>query len=507
MKKNPASLDPRVDVRAETTPNPPPTPGQPASSVREPRDPVKRTSGRARAIGWYLRPVAEVKLRLIPDPGSVPPAKPTPVVSVNPYTSMTPRFGRTATLFGRRFFAHFDFEANDADRLVDLDRRGAVVYVMRYSSRLDYFLFNWLFLLRGIRLSAFANGIKFFYYRPFSEALRLLGQGLLERLRRGAGGMREASIQQIRQCVREGGSAFLFLRTDKIRTRVRSKRGALREGRTELDYLREVVDTTFASEVPISLVPLALFWRKGARPERPFLNLFYGGNERPTDIGKVVAFIWNYRNLALRVGQPIDLRAFVDQNRASGRERVVKQVRRSLLIFLRREEKPVVGAPLPSFARIQEAVLDDGEVQRVIAEVAAAKKRRPRASKRAREGLVGDRRVAERDRARGARGAGRAAVQAAVRADRRARTRARGRGGEAAPAGARAESPLALRLPDPVVALLPEPPGAAAGRRRHQPVVLAARADLPRAPARSSCAAASTAIRSTARCSAATCST
>jgi glycerol-3-phosphate O-acyltransferase len=321
--------------------------------------------------------VAEVKLRLISDPDDAPPPVPSPVVTVNPFTSMTPRFGRTATLFARRFFAHFDFEANDAGRLADLDRRGAVVYVMRYSSRLDYFLFNWLFLLRGIRLSAFANGIKFFYYRPFGEALRLLGEGFLGRLRHGKGGMRERSIQQIRQCVRGGGSAFLFLRTDKIRTRVRGKRDALRHARTDLDYLREVVDTAFASDVPVSLVPLALFWRKGARPERPFLNLFYGGNERPTDIGKMVGFIWNYRNLAVRVGQPIDLRAFVDGNRPSGRERVVKQIRRALLIFLRREEKPVVGAPLPSFARIQEAVLDDGEVRRVIAEVAAAKQRSP----------------------------------------------------------------------------------------------------------------------------------
>jgi glycerol-3-phosphate O-acyltransferase len=302
---------------------------------------------------------------------------------------MTPRFGRTATWFGNRFFGYFDFEAHDADRLTELDRRGAVVYVMRYSSRLDYFLFNWLFLLRGIRLSAFANGIKFFYYRPFTEALRLLWQGVAERVRRGGSGMRERSIVQIRQCVREGGSAFLFLRTDKIRTRVRTKRVAVREGRTELDYLREVVDTAFASDVPVSLVPLALFWRKGARPERPFLNLFYGGNERPTDFGKVVSFLWNYRNLAVRVGQPIDLRAFVDEHRAAGRERVVKQVRRSLLIFLRREEKPVVGAPLPTFARVQAAVLDDGEVQRVVAEIAEDKGRSPaRVQARAQKNLA-----------------------------------------------------------------------------------------------------------------------
>ena len=198
----------------------------------------------------------------------------------NPYTSMAPRFGRLATLFGRRFFDRFRFEPGDDERLRALEQKGSVVYVMRYSSRLDYFLFNWLFLLSGIRLSAFANGIKFFYYRPFGEAMRLLFQGIGERLRRGARGMREQSIQQIRHVVREGGSAFLFLRTDKIRTRVHRRRRAVREGRTELDYLREVVDTSFANDVPISLVPLALFWRKGARPQRPFLNLFYGANER-----------------------------------------------------------------------------------------------------------------------------------------------------------------------------------------------------------------------------------
>jgi len=333
--------------------------------------------------------VAEVKLRLIPDPTPEGASAPRARAAGNPYTSMTERFGRTATLFGWRFFGEFDFERHDADRLLELDRRGAVVYVMRYSSRLDYFLFNWLFLLNGIRLSSFANGIKFFYYRPFTEAMGLLGRGLLERLRRGRSGMRERSIVQLRDCLREGGSAFLFLRTDKIRTRVRGKKGALAGGRTELDYFQEVIDTAFASDVPVSLVPLALFWRKGARPARPFLNLFYGGNERPTDVGKVVAFLWNYKNLAVRVGQPIDLRAFVDENRESGRERVAKQVRRSLLIFLRREEKPVVGAPLPSFARVQEAVLEDGEVRRVMAEVAGARRRSAeRVEARARKNLA-----------------------------------------------------------------------------------------------------------------------
>ena len=56
-------------------------------------------------------------------------------------------------------------------------QRGSVVYVMRYASRLDYFLFNALFLREGLRLSAFANGIRFWYYRPLRDALRTLLRG------------------------------------------------------------------------------------------------------------------------------------------------------------------------------------------------------------------------------------------------------------------------------------------------------------------------------------------
>ncbi len=77
-------------------------------------------------------------------------------------TAMTPRFGSFASLFGRRFFAGFGLKADEAARLRELGERGSVIYVMRYSSRLDYFLFNWLFLAAGLKLSSFANGIHFF---------------------------------------------------------------------------------------------------------------------------------------------------------------------------------------------------------------------------------------------------------------------------------------------------------------------------------------------------------
>ncbi|MCZ6713836.1 MAG: 1-acyl-sn-glycerol-3-phosphate acyltransferase [Deltaproteobacteria bacterium] len=307
--------------------------------------------------------------------------------AADPYTAMTPRFGRTARAFAGRFFSGFKLEPSDAEELRKLEARGAVVYVMRYSSRLDYFLFNWLFVAQGIRLSSVANGIRFYYYRPLGQALRLLFKGMVERLRLGFNGMRERQIACTRQILREGGSLFLFLRTDKIGQGLRTRRGAVASGHSELDYLREVVDTCFVEPAPVSLVPLTLFWRKGSRRERRFLNVFYGAPSRPTDTGKVISFLWNYRSLVVRVGTPLDLRAFVDERRAGGRERLIKQVRRALMIFLRREEKPVLGAALREVAKIGEAVMAEPEVQRAIDEVAQGQRSRGRVEARARRYL------------------------------------------------------------------------------------------------------------------------
>jgi glycerol-3-phosphate O-acyltransferase len=290
---------------------------------------------------------------------------------MDPLTAMTPRFGRLARAFGERFFTEFRLEPEEARELRRIEALGAVVYVMRYSSRLDYFLFNWLFLREGLRLATFANGIRFYYYRPALEAVRALAAGLWLRLRGGREAFRAVGIRRTRAVLESGGTMFLFLRTDKIRSRLRTRRGAVRTAQSELDYLREVIGTCFERGSPVFLVPLALFWRKGLRTQRRFLNVFYGAPERPTDTGKVVSFLWNYRNLAVRVGTPIDLGGFVSERRSLGIERLARQVRRVLLIFLRREEKPVAGPALRPLPRVEERVLADPDVQEVIAETAA----------------------------------------------------------------------------------------------------------------------------------------
>jgi glycerol-3-phosphate O-acyltransferase len=278
----------------------------------------------------------------------------------DPLSAMAPRFNVFFRWFARRFFRDITLETGTVERLHALEAAGAVIYVMRYASRLDYFLFNTLFLRHGLRLSAFANGIHFDYYQPLWKALRARWRGW--RARKKGGSARE----RVHVLVGQGASLFVFLRTERLRSRLRGRRGIAEAAQADLDLLAEAVGAVWEGTRPVAVVPIALFWRKGPRSERRFLNLAYGAPTRPSDITKVSSFLVNYHNLAVKVGDPIDLSGFVGERRAEGPDAVARKVRRSILVFLWREEKVVEGPTLRPRHRVQQAVLSQPQVQAAI---------------------------------------------------------------------------------------------------------------------------------------------
>lgn len=286
----------------------------------------------------------------------------------DPLSAMTPRFNVFFRWFAKRFFGHFDLDEATVARLHALEAKGAVVYVMRYASRLDYFLFNALFAREGLRLSGFANGVRFYYYRPIFEALRLF----VRRLRRRRGHDPEGERPWARELAISGQSQFLFLRTARLGW-LAGRREAVEASQHELDDLGEIVRAVWDEPRPVSLVPLALFWRKGPRSERGFLNLAYGSPNRPGDVAKIASFLTTYRGLSVKVGEPIDLRAFVDERHHEGVSAVTRKVRRSLLVFLHREEKVVEGPTLRAPHKVQEIVLGDARMRTEISRIATAR--------------------------------------------------------------------------------------------------------------------------------------
>ncbi len=309
---------------------------------------------------------------------------PAPLVAPeirDPSTAMTPRFNLLLRLFARRFFGHFDIGDDDVAKLQKLEGAGAVVYVMRYASRLDYFLFNTLFAREGLRLSAFANGISFYYFQPLFGALRcaLMRLGL----RLGKGSKRAAERRRVREHARRviaaGATMFLFLRPRRF-SPLRRRRFAVEQGRGELDLLGEIVDAAGQSGQRVSLVPLALFWRRGPRSPARFRRQRYESSTRPSDLVKVITFLLTYRRLAIKVGAPLEVAA---SNDPVGSEQQARRLRRRMLLALQDEQRSVEGPRLQPPSRVKQSVLSRARVRVAIAEDALQHGGSARANERA----------------------------------------------------------------------------------------------------------------------------
>ena len=294
-------------------------------------------------------------------------------------SAMTERFNFFFRSFAQRFFKHFSLDENVVERLKGLEARGSVVYVMRYSSRLDYFLFNALFLRHGLRLSNFANSTHFYYYRPLRQFIPILFK-----LRRGR--PREIEHSEDREAVRRevhaGRSVFLFLRTQRLKSFLRRRKRGIRAD--ELDLMVEVVRSARDedSDAEVFVVPLAIFWRKGPRSENRFLNVDYGSLTRPSDFAKVARFLSTYRSLSVKVGDEIDVGLFARATPEDEPERIARKIRRAILIYLYREEKGVEGPTLKPRWRVLREVLADPGVRSAMAVRASADRGSPEKAER-----------------------------------------------------------------------------------------------------------------------------
>ncbi len=298
----------------------------------------------------------------------------------DPTSAMTARYNLFFRWFARRYFRHLDLDPETATQLRELEEKGSVVYVMRYASRLDYFLFNTLFVRRGLRLSAFANGLSFYYYQPLLAGLTRWWQ------RRKLSGNerwqadRKRAMEKAREVVQSGESMFLFLRTARLSSVLKGREAAVERERREQDLLGQIVNTALEEGRQVSLVPLALFWRKGPRGRRGFLNLTYGAPTRPTDFAKVTSFLLTYRDLAIRPGAPIDLQKFLESRPGTPRTQV-RKLRRAIQLFLYREERGVEGPTLRPRHKVQEIVLSHPSVAEAIAARADDPKTTPEAAR------------------------------------------------------------------------------------------------------------------------------
>jgi glycerol-3-phosphate O-acyltransferase len=216
-----------------------------------------------------------------------------------------------------------------------LSRQGSVVFVMRSSGLINYLYVKWL--VRRMRLPPLRVAVNFVGLFGWLAAVWRTRRALLDAAARGQ------------------SSAVVFLNALEPR---RDPFAALVARQRRLQH-------------PVFLVPLILVWsRRAQRLVPPIWEVFWGSPESPATLPAAVAFLRNYKRAFLRVGRPLDLRAFVAERTEESDPLLGRKVRGTLYQHLSRELRAAVGPPLKTASRVEQKVLRDRHLREVVEHVA-----------------------------------------------------------------------------------------------------------------------------------------
>ncbi len=257
-----------------------------------------------------------------------------------------------------RFFAHIEVDEAWAAKVREADAHGTVIYVLRSVSFVDFFALDHLTKRLRLPRVRFANDLGLWLLEP-------MGRGWLQALAPKDMG---ENVADLRRAVAEGASAVLFLK------RPPGVLDVQRRGKSEGDpFLRELFALQRESRRPILLVPQVFVWSKFPdQDERRLEDVLLGSREWPGRLRTMGQFLANYRHVALRAGEPVDLETFLAQEGAEtpSDDVLVRRLVYVLLRRLERERRSVLGPGKKSRERVREEVLRSPKLQKVMKDMA-----------------------------------------------------------------------------------------------------------------------------------------
>lgn len=271
----------------------------------------------------------------------------------------------------QRFFEQIGVDEAWAERVRGAEARGTVVYVLRNLSFVDFLALDYLTKKLGLPRIRFANDLGLWVLEP------QMGRGLLSMFKP----RREPDdVGRLRQAIDEGASAALFLKRPPtllepspiMRRRSGPAVAVPSRGKKEGDvFLRTILEAQRASATPILLVPQVFVWtRSPDERKHNVVDALFGPREWPGKIRTVTQFLMNWRHVALRAGEPLDVREFLTSEADTPDDVLVRRLTYALLRRLERERRAVVGPTKKPADRVRDQVVRSPRVQKIIRDMA-----------------------------------------------------------------------------------------------------------------------------------------
>jgi glycerol-3-phosphate O-acyltransferase len=261
----------------------------------------------------------------------------------------------------RRFFEHIHVDEDWARDVKRLAERGSIVYVLRSLNFIDFLALDYLTSRAGLPRIRFVNDLRLWILNP-------LGKGWANALMPDRG---VSPADELEDALTRGGSAALFLKRPPgvldVAQGASGGRG-LKEGD---ELVRALFELQRGRAEPILLVPQVFVWSKSpdTRGTEPF-DVLLGPREWPSPMRTVAQFFYNYKHVELKLGEPIDLKAFLAESAGHSDPALVRRLTYTVLRRLERERRAVTGPAEKPPERVRQEIVQSPRLRQVIEELA-----------------------------------------------------------------------------------------------------------------------------------------
>jgi glycerol-3-phosphate O-acyltransferase len=260
--------------------------------------------------------------------------------------------GPILRFFGKRFFGAIAFDEKDRKRIIDAYTEGVPVFVQNSKSLLDYLYLNYAFLRWGIPLVQFALGMSLILFRPLKAVIGYIFRSLF-----GRRNEEKPENEILTDTLRQKKPVLVWLRRPQslIQWGVEEKPKHLET------LIRAQADCSF----PLILLPITIIWDQTPESyDRTIFDVIFGDPQAPSAIRKLISFVRNFTKARVQTARPINLQAFLQENRDTEDIEVrAARLRYELSREFLLEAKAVRGPLLKGAKRIVDEILRTPDFQ------------------------------------------------------------------------------------------------------------------------------------------------
>lgn len=257
----------------------------------------------------------------------------------------------------QRFFSSIQVDEAWVKAVRQLSEVGTVIYILRNLSFIDFLALDHLTKKYRLPQIRFVNDLGLWIFNP-------MGKGWWNAISPKKG---TTAADELFDAVERGGTAALFLKRPPTVLDIASGVSHGR-GLTEGDELvRALFDLQRRHSRPILLVPQVFMWSRypDTRGTGP-LDVLFGSREWPSAARTLGQFLFNYKHVALKVGEPLNIKEFLASANGLSDDVLVRRITYAVLRRLERERRSVIGPADKAPDRVREEILRSPRLRAVI---------------------------------------------------------------------------------------------------------------------------------------------